>query len=139
MRKLLGTALAILIAAVGVVGLIAFFNSRDASTTGVGREVEPAARSTPAAPAGSLLRAGNVVLEYGDPRFAPRLRKLAESLGAPDRPELRATGQAVVLRRRDGAAGVRARAQGRELTVPGPEDPRLQPFVERWLGQGAAG
>ena len=139
MRKLAGTLLAVAIAVVGVAGLIAFFNSRDESTTGGGREPATPARTVPAAEKGSLLAAGNVVLEHGDPALAPRLRELADGLGAPDRPELRAAGQAVVVRRIEGTRGIRARAQGRELVVSDPGDPQLAAFVERWLGQGAAG
>ena len=139
MRKLLGTLLAVAIAAAGVVGLMAFFNSRDDSTTG-GDRARPAT-GTPRSPAGAeeLLTRGNVVLRYSDARFTPRLRALAADLGAPDSPELRAAGQAVVLRRDPQTGGVAAEALEHRLTVRAPDDPQLQAFIEQWLGQGAAG
>jgi len=136
MRKLAGTLLAVAIAVVGVVGLIAFFNGRDSSTT----DREPVATQTGTTAGGdALLKSGNVVLRYSDRAFAPRLRALATALGAPDSPALREAGQAVVLRSDPQAAGVVAQAYGHDLTVPAPDDPQLRPFVERWLGQGAAG
>ena len=91
--------------------------------------------------ASDLLAGGNVVLGYADPAYAAPLRRLADGLGAPDTPELRAVGQSVVVRR-DASAARRAcvaRAEGHVLTVASPSDPRLQDFVERWLGQGSAG
>ena len=135
MRRLVGTFAAVAIAVVGVIGLIAFFNSRDESTTQA-----PAEQTTTAAASGeALLEAGNVVLRYSDQAHAAPLRRLAENLGAPDTPELRAAGQAVVLRREPGVAGVEARAQSAKLAVADPADPALQAFVERWLGLGVQG
>lgn len=138
MRKLAGTLLAVLIAAVGVFALLAFFNSRDDSTTGDDRP--PAAPGkAESAPRGSLLAQGNVILRYSDTTFTPRLERLARDLGAPDSPELRAAGQAVILRTDPGSGGVVAQAARRTLTVAEPSDPQLQAFIERWLGQGPSG
>lgn len=138
MRKLAGTLLAVLISAVGVFALLSFFNSRDESTTG-GAGGQPAPGRAEPAPRGALLTQGNVVLRYSDATFTPKLERLARDLGATDSPELRAVGQAVVLRRDSRSGGVVARAAGRTLTVAQPSDPQLQAFIERWLGQGASG
>jgi hypothetical protein len=138
MRKFGGTLLAIAIAVVGVIGLIAFFNSRDSSTAG-GERTQPDPGVASTVPGDSLLEQGNVVLRYSDRTFTPALRKLASDLGAPDSPELRAAGQAVVLRLDPKAGGVIADAFKHTLTVVKPSDPRLQSFIERWLGQVASG
>jgi len=137
-RKVLGTVAALAIAVVGVVGIIAFLNSRDTSTTGGAGTVPMPGVAVPAG-GGALLRSGNIVLTYSDPTFTPALRRLTSSLGAPDTPALRATGQSVVLRRNPRAGGVVARAWKHTLTVTSPADGRLQDFIESWLGQGAAG
>lgn len=135
MRKLAGTLLAIAIAVVGVIGLIAFFDSRDPSTT----NGEPTATTAAPASAGALLEQGNVVLRFSDRAFRPKLQALATGLGAPDTPALRAAGQAVVLRAQAGTAGVVAAAYGHTLAARTPDDPQLQAFIEKWLGQGASG
>jgi hypothetical protein len=85
------------------------------------------------------VRRGNIVLSYADAAAAPALRRLASGLGAPDTPELRAAGQAVVLRRDPRAGGIVARAYRHTLTVSSAADGRLQDFIESWLGQGASG
>lgn len=138
MRRALITLGSVLVAIVGVIALIAFFNARDQSTAGTGSP-PPAADASTTATSGSspLLRAGNVELAYGDPAFTPRLLALAGALGATDSRVARRAGQAVVLRRDPDVAGVRARALGHTLSVATPTDPRLQAFVERWLGAAA--
>jgi hypothetical protein len=138
MRKAVATLAAVAIAVAGVIGLIAFFNSRDNSTTSDQGVVSAPGVEEPAG-GGVLLERGNVVLTFSDPTFAPKLRSLAADLGAPDTPELRAVGQAVVVRRDPQAGGVVARAQRHSLTVVSPADPRLQDFIEHWLGQGSSG
>lgn len=138
MRKLGATLAAVAIAVAGVIGLMAFFNSRDSSTTGDQTSIAAPGVDDPAT-AGPLLQRGNVVLTFSDPAVAPKLRALALDLGAPDTPELRAVGQAVVIRRDAKAGGVVARAHGHSLTVAAPADPQLQDFIERWLGQPASG
>src|SRR4051794_4485238 len=130
MRKLAGTLLAVAIAVVGVIGLIAFFNSRDNSTTSDQRPAAttPASRSESTA----LLRAGNIVVRYRDPADAAPLKRLASDLGAPDTPELRRAGQAVVLRRDTGATGVVAEAYRPVKSFATPQDPGLRAFIEEW-------
>jgi len=139
MRKIAGTLLAVAIAAAGVVGLIAFFNARDNSTT----DAQPATGKTAPAvappPAGGLIEKGNVVLQFSDASFRAKLQTLADSLGAPDTPETRAAGQAVILQRNPKTGGVAASSAQAALTVPDPSDPRLQDFIERRLGQGVSG
>jgi len=128
--------LAVIAAIAGVIGVIAFFSSRDEGRTANGRTgpgvVDRAAVDR-------LLRAGNVELFYGAPADAVRLRALARSLGAPDTPALRAAGQAVVLRSDPGRRGVLARAWKHSLQARSAADPRLQDFVESWLGARASG
>jgi hypothetical protein len=132
MRKIAGTLLAVVIAVAGVIGLIAFFNGRDSSTTN-----GPAA--TPSASVGNGPSDGNVVLTFSDPSFEPKLLALAEGLGAKDTPALRQAGQAVIVRRDPQAGGVVARAGGHRVVVTDPDSPQLQDFIDRWLGQGASG
>src|SRR5204862_3589951 len=85
-------------AAVGaVVGVIAFFTSRDkgsTSTKGASPGVVDRTADDP------LLRAGNVEFFYASAVDGGRLRALADELGAADTAALRAAGQAVILRRR---------------------------------------
>ena len=136
LRRVLGGALAVVIAIAGVVGLIAFFNGRDSSTTG-GEGTTPSPGVSAPAGRSALLKSGNVVLTYSDRSFTPALRKLAAGVGAPDTPELRAAGQAVVLRVDPKVGGVAARALSHSLVVRTPSDPALQDFIERWLGPGS--
>jgi hypothetical protein len=139
MRKVGGTLLAVAIAVAGVIGLIAFFNSRDDSTTGGGQTGRPVPGEQTAASGDALLKSGNVVVRFSDASFKPALAKLAGELGAPDSPDLRAVGQAVVLRQDKTTAGVRAEAYEHKLVAANPSDPQLQAFIERWLGQGSSG
>lgn len=127
MRKLAGTVLAVAIAVVGVFGLIAFFNARDDSTTEA-----PSAASSTARPSGD----GNVTVTFAATADGARLRRMAQELGAPDTPELRAAGLAMIVRRGD---AITATAGGETITVDAVDDPALQDFVERWLGQGSSG
>jgi hypothetical protein len=125
-RKLAGTLLAVAIAVAGVIGLIAFFNARDDSTAGDQTKTERAAATGD----------GNVVVTFRDPADGRRLRALAEELGAPDTPELRAAGLAVVVEKGD---AITATAGDETVTVGSVGDPALQDFIERWLGQGSSG
>jgi hypothetical protein len=125
MRKLGGTILAVAIAVAGVVALIAFFNARDESTTG--DSTKTTVRSS---------GDGNVVVTYAAPADGVRLKELADELGAPDTPELREAGLAVIVRRGD---AITATAGDETITVDDPGDPALQEFIDRWLGQGASG
>src|SRR3954470_3865648 len=117
-RKVLGTILAVLIAAAGVIGIIAFFDARDSSTTG-GTQAKPTEVN-----AGSVLKQGNVVLTYSDPTYNKPLHDFAEQTG-PDTPNLRAAGGSVIVRHDPHAAGVVARSFAATLQATSPEDPRL--------------
>jgi hypothetical protein len=84
------------------------------------------------------LELGDVVVMYGTPSPPPGLRPLASSLAAPFTPALAATGQAVVLARRQGTAGVLGLAWAHMVRVARPSDPLLRSFIDYWLGRGAA-
>src|SRR4051794_13631339 len=131
-RKVLGTVLAVVIAAVGVIGIIAFFDARDSSTTG-GTSAKPSEVN-----AGSVLKLGNVILSYSDPSYRQPLHDFAEQNG-PDTANLRAAGGSVIVRQDPQAAGVVARSYAATLQATSPADPRLQDFVDRWLGAGTSG
>ena len=131
-RRTLGTVLAVVIATVGVIGLIAFFEARDQSTTG-GTATAPKQINS-----GSVLGDGNIVLTYSDPAYRRPLREFAEENG-PDTPVLRAAGGAIIVKQDPGAAGVVAKSFSATLQAESPEDPKLQDFVDRWLGEGASG
>ncbi len=123
-----------MIALAGVIGLIAFFNARDTTT------VAPAGTSPTTSsqgPGTDLVAAGNVELLYGRAGDGRALRALADRLGTADSPALRQAGQAVVVKRDSGVAGIEARSSGATLRVTAPTDPRLGPFVEQWLGRAA--
>ena len=132
-RKVLGTVLAVVIAAAGVIGIIAFFDARDSSTTGSG--TTPKVQEVNG---GSVLKQGNVILSYSDPAYKQALHDFAEQNG-PDTPVLRAAGGAVIVRHDPHAAGVVARSFAATLQAKSPDDPRLQDFVDSYLGQGASG
>jgi hypothetical protein len=132
-RKVLGTVLAIVIATVGVVGIIAFFEARDSSTTGGTETAKPKQVNT-----GSVLKDGNVVLTYSDPSYKVPLHDFSESNGG-DTDVLRAAGGAVIIKRDPQAAGVVAKAFAATQQYKSPEDPGLQDFVDEYLGQGDSG
>lgn len=130
-RQLIGVLAAVVVSAVGLVALVAFFSGRDDATL---------ERAVPgvAAPRldGPQLRAGNVVLRYSDAADRPALQRLQDSVSGRPTPELVEAGQAVLVR--GGAPeGVVAEALGRRLVVLSPDDPQLVAFVEHWLGRGA--
>jgi hypothetical protein len=83
------------------------------------------------------LEVGNVVLLYGTPNPPPGLKALVSSLGAPFSPALAASGQAVILARRPGTAGVIGLAWSHMMQVGAVSDSLLRPFVQYWLGRGA--
>jgi hypothetical protein len=136
MRRALTTLGVAVVAVAGVIALIGFLNSRDSATTNDRPVATPGAVAPGAT--GAALRAGNVELAYGPAPYGKALRRLGDSLGARDTPELRATGEAVIVRREATRAGVLARAWRHTLSVVSPQDPRLQDFIETWLGRGAA-
>jgi Protein of unknown function (DUF3105) len=83
------------------------------------------------------LALGDVVVLYG-PRTPPQnLRALATSAAAPFSPALAAAGQAVILARRPGTAGLLGLAWTRLVHVHSATDPQLRSFILFWLGRGA--
>jgi hypothetical protein len=85
------------------------------------------------------LEVGDVVLVYGDRRLQSGLRRLATDLAGPYSRSLAAAGQAVVLDFEPGRSGVVGVAWRHLLRSSGPSDPRLQTFIQFWLGRGANG
>ena len=83
------------------------------------------------------LQVGDVVLMYGTRTPPAGLAQLAAREAPRFTPALAATGGAVILARRPGTDGVVALAWTHMLRATGPNDPRLPPFIEYWLGRGA--
>jgi hypothetical protein len=131
-KALLAIAAAVL-GVIGVAALAAFFVSRDDATVpqqdaGPGVERAPGARPA--------VRPGNVVLLYSDERLTSDLRALAARTAGEPSPALEAAGQAVVLRRRPNLrTPVTAVTASRRLTATAADDPRLESFIEYWLGK----
>jgi hypothetical protein len=133
------TGLAVFVVAfAGVVGLLAFFESRDQSTTAGGTAEQGPGRPDPSADQPSL-ELGNVVLRYSRPSDRAALTALAGRLAGPATSTLRQTGQAVVVVEDAAVDPIVAQAWKRSLRVTSAADPRLQDFVEAWLGRGKAG
>jgi hypothetical protein len=82
----------------------------------------------------TALAAGNVVIVFDG--SAVELRRLQRSTAGPFTPDLATAGQAVILDRRPGQAGTVALAWRRRLITADQTDPRLEEFVNAWLGQG---
>ena len=130
--RLLLVALVVLLAA-GALALV--LSTREDATpvtaAGPGQEV-PAQDGQD----GEVLRQGNVLLVAGRGRVA-EARRLAEQLaGGPGSPELRAAGQAVLVRPGPGRGGIVAVAYRHQLRAETAADPALAAFVEHWLGRG---
>jgi hypothetical protein len=87
----------------------------------------------------SALQVGDVVLVYGGRRPPAGLEGFARAVAPPFTPSLAATGDAVILARRHGTAGIVAVAWGHLLRVDRASDPALREFVGFWLGRGASG
>lgn len=87
----------------------------------------------------TALAAGDVVVEYGGVRPPPGLTALASRLAGRFTPSLAASGQAVVLARRPGTAGLIGLAWTRMVRVSTSSDSLLRQFIETWLGRGARG
>ncbi|MFP5365049.1 MAG: hypothetical protein ACLGI5_20245 [Thermoleophilia bacterium] len=124
---------ATVVGVIGVAGIAAFFAARDDPTVPQQREGPGVARSPGSQPA---VKPGNILLLYSDERLTSDLRAFARrSAGAPS-PALQAAGQAVLLERRPNlTAPVTAVTASRMLEASGPDDPRLEAFVEYWLGR----
>lgn len=85
------------------------------------------------------LEVGDVVIMYGGRTPPAGLRALARDVAAPFSPALAAAGQAVILARRPGTAGLIGLAWTHMLHVNAANDPLLGTFTQAWLGRGAAG
>ena len=82
------------------------------------------------------MKAGNVVLLHSDERLTLELRRLAERIGGPPDPALRAAGQAVLVQQQPNLdVAVTAVTARRMLEAGGPDDPALEAFIEYWLGR----
>jgi hypothetical protein len=141
MRRLGLLIAVVVLAALGALAAIAFFNARDDAGVGAPATEAPgvplselgeAAGQAPAVPE------GNVVLLYSDAAAKPQLDALAEDIAGPPSSELEEAGQAVIVREAPAAQGVVAVAGDRGLRVTDPADPQLRAFIEAHLG-GAAG
>ena len=84
------------------------------------------------------LSLGDVVVMYGGRRPPKGLTALADSITAPFSAALAASGQAVILARRPGTAGLLGLAWTRLVHVHSVTDPQLRSFILFWLGRGAA-
>ena len=112
----------------------AFFASRDDATVPRSASSEPGlARGANTDP---NVAPGNVVLLFSDERLTRELRELAERTAGPPDPALVAAGQAVVVERRPNLkVPVTAVTATRRLEAAGPSDPKLEGFIEHWLGR----
>lgn len=84
----------------------------------------------------SALESGNVIITYGGARPPAPLASLAQEESGPFDSSLAGAGQAVILARRPGTAGVTALAWRHLYRTPAVADPELRRFVEFWLGRG---
>ncbi len=85
----------------------------------------------------TALELGDIVIIYGTPKPPPGLEALARSVAGPFSPSLATAGQAVILARRPGTAGLIGLAWTRMLRVASAQDPPLRQFAQVWLGRGA--
>ena len=85
----------------------------------------------------TALELGDIVIMYGTPKPPPGLQALAHSIAGPFSPSLATAGQAVILARRPGTAGLIALAWTRMARVASVQDPLLRQFAQVWLGRGA--
>ena len=137
MRRAGLLALAVLVALAGVIGLVAFLQTREDST------VDESGESAPGVVDASLttrtLAQGNVILTYRQSGQREQLKALAEEIAGPPDQALVHAGQAVLVQARpSGGGGVVAEAYKRRLEVASRDDPGLQDFIEYWLGRGDA-
>jgi hypothetical protein len=126
----------VVLAVAGVVGVVILFaSSRDDATTS--NSVAPGvAAPAPTGPLAAALRRGNVVLRHGGDVKHAAAQAAARRLAGRDTPALRSAGQAVIVVADPAVTGVVVRAWRRRLTARSPGNPRVQEFVEFWLGRG---
>jgi hypothetical protein len=129
---LIGVAALLTLAA--VLGLLAFFNSRDDAT--IGEDKAAPGKADPSLTDERLER-GNVVILYGRPADREGLEALAREVSGPSDAALSEAGQAIIIERTP-SEGIIATAYRRTLTVRTPDDPVLREFIEYWLGRGAS-
>jgi hypothetical protein len=126
----------VVVALIGTVGLIAFFQSRDDAEL----EGRGAAQPGVAAPdeTSAELQRGNVLLTYREPADEKGLQAIAREMNGAPASELVDEGIAVLIRRVD-EQGERivAHAYKRRIGAQSPEDPALREFIESFLGQGS--
>ena len=128
---------ALLVALIGTVGLIAFFQARDEPEISQGGGGASPGVAAPEETDAELQR-GNILLTYREPADEKGLQTIALDVnGGPLDPELRDAGAAVLIRRVD-EQGERivAHAYKRRLAAQTPQDPVLREFIEAFLGQG---
>jgi hypothetical protein len=133
LRQVGGLFLSFLIALVGVVGIIFFFEARDQSrldTEGAGAG-QPYRGDPPLSPTlKAEVARGNVVVLYRDPRPPAGVRDLTGGAG----PELKRVGLAVLLERERGLdAPLVAVSSTRVQRARFPDT--LNAFVDRYLGR----
>jgi hypothetical protein len=117
-----------------VAAAAAFFVARDDAT--VPRTTQSGPGEARPAGATPTVRPGNVVLLHSDERLTRELRLFAERMAGPPDAALVAAGQAVLVQQRPNLdVPVTAVTATRMLEAEGADDPRLEQFVEYWLGR----
>ena len=137
MRRAGILAATVVVAVIGVGGLILFFQSRDDAQLEGGGGSKPGVVA-PEETDAELVR-GNVLLTYREPADEKGLQTIALDINnGPVDPDLRDAGTVVLIRRvKDQGERIVARAYQRRLAAQSPEDPALREFIEAFLGQGA--
>jgi len=124
----------VVVAALGAVAAIAFFNARDDAGVGTPTVEAPGTPLSELGVAAPDTQPGNVVVLYADPAQREALETLAEDIAGPPTADLEQAGQAVLVRRDADAGGIVAVAGDRGLRVEDPADPSLRAFIEGNLG-----
>lgn len=138
LRRVIEGIAVVVVALAGVIALLLFFEGRDASTTTTSGQATVTGPGNPDPDASSaLLKAGNIELRYRRNSDRNLLVSFAQRQAGTDTSELRAIGAAIIVTRNDARVSPRlvALAYKRRLELDSPRDPRLQAFVETWLGQ----
>jgi hypothetical protein len=132
--KVVVTIGAAVLAVVGVAALAAFFVSRDDATV----PRDDAGPGVARVNSDPQVRPGNIVLIFSDERLTSDLRALARRTAGEPNAALEAAGQAVLLERRPNmTVPVTAVTSKRLLEARGADDPKLQSFIEFWLGRAS--